>query len=238
MDFTKPHPLLATPGKKLLPVIHVLDFEQTMRNVDVAFENGADGVFLINHNFDGEHLLDIHAQIRRERPDGFIGLNLLDRSATQAFEAVKDNDSVSALWVDDSGVDEGGYSQAANSLYDEMVKSDWRGAYFASIAFKHQRPVTALDLVTALAVDVCHALVTSGEATGSAPPQEKLRTIQQALDGLKPLANASGTSLDNVSVLGPHADIFMVATGINQDDDFYNLNPARVRIMADLLHKM
>ncbi|MCA9367828.1 hypothetical protein KC887_06240, partial [Candidatus Kaiserbacteria bacterium] len=45
LDFTKPHPLLATPGKKLLPVIHVLDFEQTMRNVDVAFENGADGVF-------------------------------------------------------------------------------------------------------------------------------------------------------------------------------------------------
>ncbi len=43
----------------VLPVIHVLNYEQTHRNIVIAMEGGCPGVFLINHDFEKEKLLPI-----------------------------------------------------------------------------------------------------------------------------------------------------------------------------------
>ncbi len=51
MDRQVFHKLFKCAGPAVLPVIHVLDFEQTRKNVQVALTEGAQGVFLINHDF-------------------------------------------------------------------------------------------------------------------------------------------------------------------------------------------
>ena len=244
MDFTKPHPLLATPGKKLFPVVHIKDKDQTLINVRVALNNDADGVFLINHDHPPAEVMFVYEYVRKHMPDVFIGVNFLGWSAAQAFEAARHYDDISALWVDHPGWIVGENSDGAMHLFGNMLSTNWPGAYFASVAFKGQQPITVehLPLVISNAYSICHTIVTSGDETGFAPPQEKLRIMHDALarapDNIRLLANASGTDLSNVKVLGPHADIFMVATGINQDDDFYNLDPARVKAMANILHSM
>jgi hypothetical protein len=42
----------------VLPVIHVSDLEQALRNTHLAHEEGADGVFLINHGIGHVALLE------------------------------------------------------------------------------------------------------------------------------------------------------------------------------------
>jgi len=240
MDFTKPHTLLASPGKKLFPVIHVQYFEQAYRNIMIANQNGADGIFLISHSplVGARELMRLYHNVRVNLPDMFIGLNFLDLTATEAFDYVKNDHSVSALWVDDSGITDKGYTPDALRLQRNMEQSDWSGAYFAGVAFKGQTPVELNAVATDFASSHCHVVTTSGSGTGSAPPAAKLHTMHCALRNNSLLANASGTDLDNIEILGPHADIFMVATGINQDDDFYNLHPDRVRAMKDQLEAL
>ena len=46
-------------GVVVLPVIHVIDFEQTQRNIDIVIDEGAPGCFLINHDFGIDEFLPI-----------------------------------------------------------------------------------------------------------------------------------------------------------------------------------
>ena len=45
------HQFFGTDAPVILPVIHVLDHEQTAANIDILIENGVSGCFLINHDF-------------------------------------------------------------------------------------------------------------------------------------------------------------------------------------------
>ncbi len=58
MDRQLFHKLFKCSGPAVLPVIHVLDFEQACRNVRVALGEGAQGVFLINHDFSYDRFVD------------------------------------------------------------------------------------------------------------------------------------------------------------------------------------
>ena len=61
----------------VFPVIHVQNFEQAKRNVTVALREGAQGVFLINHDFFAAELLPIIKQIRAAFPYLWLGVNFL-----------------------------------------------------------------------------------------------------------------------------------------------------------------
>ena len=61
----------------VFPVIHVQNFEQAKRNVTVAHREGAQGVFLINHDFFAAKLLPIIKQIRAAFPYLWLGVNFL-----------------------------------------------------------------------------------------------------------------------------------------------------------------
>ena len=61
----------------VFPVIHVQNFEQAKRNVTVALREGAQGVFLINHDFFAAKLLPIIKQIRAAFPYLWLGVNFL-----------------------------------------------------------------------------------------------------------------------------------------------------------------
>ena len=61
----------------VFPVIHVQNFEQAKRNVTVAVREGAQGVFLINHDFSTAELLPIIKQVRASFPYLWLGVNFL-----------------------------------------------------------------------------------------------------------------------------------------------------------------
>ena len=69
------HLKFGTKKPVVLHVIHVLDHEQTYRNIIIAIDGGCPVVFLINHDFEKEKLLPIIKSIRNEFPDYWIGIN-------------------------------------------------------------------------------------------------------------------------------------------------------------------
>ena len=66
----------------LLPVIHVVDEGQTLRNVQIARDAGADGVFLIDHRptSTSENLLRCYTVAKAVHPNFWVGLNFLEQS--------------------------------------------------------------------------------------------------------------------------------------------------------------
>ncbi len=224
-------------GKKLYVVVHVEAIEQALRNVRIAHNAGSDGVFLIDHNNNANYLMMIYEVVRAEFPDWFIGLNFLDLSTTDAFTLVRRIQNVSALWHDDSGI----YNITENlavtaehmRLQKTMKASLWNGYYFPSAAFKGQEETTDLFGAARFARVLGHVTVTSGKATGSAPDVAKIAAMKAAAPD-HPLAIARGVDASNIREFLPHADIFMVNTGIS--DSFSELNPERVEILAALIH--
>ena len=69
--------------------------------------------------------------------------------------------------------------------------------------------------------------MTSGIATGHEADLDKIATFRAAL-GEAALGLASGITPENAGRYAADVDIFLVATGINFDGDFYNIDPARL----------
>ncbi|QEL20929.1 BtpA/SgcQ family protein [Limnoglobus roseus] len=208
----------------VLPVIHVDSLEQAHRNARAAREAGADGVFLINHGMADEALLDIHGAVADANPTWWVGVNCLGLSPEQAFRAVPAN--VSGVWADNAGIEEGQPDQP----YAERVLAAHRshapaGLYFGGVAFKYQRAVEDLEAACRVAARYMDVVTTSGPGTGAAAEVEKIARMKRALGGT-PLAIASGITPENVGTYLPHADCFLVATGISRS--FTELDPARV----------
>ena len=76
------------------------------------------------------------------------------------------------------------------------------------------------------------AVTTSGVATGKAADLEKITTFRRACAD-HPLAVASGITPDNISDYAPLLDAILIATGINEDDDFYNINLQRLQTVLE-----
>lgn len=217
------------PGRHtVLPVVHVDSLDQALGNTQIAREAGADGVFLINHGMTDEALLDIHKEVADAHPGWWVGVNCLGLSPEQVFAAV--SPKVGGVWVDDAEIEE----RREDQPYADRV-SAVRGAaalgclYFGGIAFKYQRHVEDLEAACRVATRYMDVVTTSGPGTGHAADVEKIRRMKAALSGT-PLAIASGITPDNVADYLPHADSFLVATGISRS--FTELDPALVRSLV------
>lgn len=75
-------------------------------------------------------------------------------------------------------------------------------------------------------------VTTSGPATGQEADDDKIATFRAAI-GDAPLALASGITPENAQRYA-QVDCFMVATGINYDDNFYDIDPKRLRRLLDV----
>lgn len=218
------------PGRRhvLLPVIHVEDEGQALREARVACEAGCDGIFLINHGISSRSLLRIHGAVAREFPNWWIGVNCLDLSPAAVFEVI--TDSVAGVWVDSAEIDERWPEQAeAERILMARQRSGWRGLYFGGVAFKYQRAVGDLAAATMLAARFMDVVTTSGPGTGEAAPVEKIAQMKSAL-GKAPLAIASGITPENIADYLPHADCFLVATGISRS--WNEFDPRRVEALV------
>jgi predicted TIM-barrel enzyme len=70
-------------------------------------------------------------------------------------------------------------------------------------------------------------ITTSGVATGKEADLTKIEAFRAGI-GERPLALASGITPDNAHAYSD-VDCFMVATGINREGNFYDIDPARLK---------
>ena len=229
--------LFKSAGPAVLPVIHVRDAGQAARNAAVAIEAGAQGVFLINHDFAHEALVPILGEVRARFPSLWLGVNFLAVTGRDAFPVLgrlqAEGVEIDAYWADDARIDErvpaDGQAEA-REIAAARAESGWTGLYFGGTAFKKQRPVAPDDHEAAArtAAAWMDAVTTSGAATGKAADRAKIAAFRRGC-GDTPLALASGVTPENAAGYAPDVDAMLVATGINRPGDFYEIDPARLR---------
>ena len=229
--------LFKTAGPAVLPVIHVRDAAQAGRNAAIAIEAGAQGVFLINHDFAHEALVPILGAVRARFPSLWLGVNFLAVTGRDAFPVLgrlqAQGVEIDAYWADDARIDERAPADGqteAREIAAAREASGWTGLYFGGTAFKKQRPVAPADHETAArtATGWVDVVTTSGVATGRAADRAKIAAFRRGC-GDAPLALASGVTPENAGDYAPDVDAMLVATGINRPDDFYEIDPERLR---------
>lgn len=245
MNRTEFRQLFCCTGPVVTPVIHVLDVEQTARNIDIAIAGGVPGVFLINHDFSVDEFLPIVRQTRKRYPTLWIGLNFLAVPGDRAFpvlaELERNDCRIDAYWADDACIDEHATldSQvAANRIREIREDSGWNGFYMGGTCFKKQREVSTANygVSAELATHFMDAVCTSGQATGIEADIDKIATFRTHI-GEHVLALASGITPDNARAYH-QVDCFMVATGINVDADFYNIDPLKLARLMTIAKEM
>jgi predicted TIM-barrel enzyme len=231
-------------GPAVMPVIHVLDAEQACRNAGIAIEAKAAGVFLINHDFPKEQLLPVIRAVRARWPALWLGVNFLAVSGREAFPILgrlqAEGCPVDAYWADDARLDERETEQtAASEITRVRAGSGWTGLYFGGVAFKKQRPVDPARhrRSAGIATPFMDVVTTSGIATGHEADDSKIADFRAGL-GDAPLALASGVTPGNAARYGRDVDCFLVATGINREGDFYNIDPARLDALLGVTRNM
>ena len=223
--FPKAHTFLA--------VVHVEDAEQALRNVKIARDGGADGVFLINHNIPAFSLMTCYQYVRKRHPDCWIGMNILDLDPLEALrELPADCD---ALWTDSIPPPQ---TQSAYQFSELLAERQARRnmLYFGGVAFKGQHQGTLRpDEAARRARSMMDVITTSGQGTGWPPTIEKIQQVRNGA-GEMPIAIASGMSAENVSLFKGLANCFMVASSIEKS--FSELEPYLVRRFADEVELM
>ena len=232
-------------GPVVLPVVHVLDSEQAQRNIEAAIAGGCPGVFLINHDFEKEKLVPIIKDMRKAFPEIWIGVNFLAVTGKFAFPVLgtleAEGITVDGYWADDARMDERrdeSDQPEAEEIADIRKNSGWSGLYIGGTAFKKQRDVDPKDYAKSarIATNYMDVVVTSGVATGHAADVGKIDTFREHC-GDTALGLASGITPENAAQYSDAVDLFMVATGINFDGDFYNIDPERLKLLMDETQK-
>ena len=201
----------------------------------LAAREGAHGVFLINHDFALEGLLPLIREVRGQFPSLWLGVNFLAVTGARAFPVLGDLERsgcvVDAYWADDARIDERSDDQReADAIAEVRRTSGWTGLYLGGTAFKKQRTVPPEDFETAarIAARYMDAVTTSGVATGRSADVSKIEAFRSGCAD-QALAVASGVRPENAIAYAGLVDAILVATGINRNGDFYNIEPMRLR---------
>ena len=222
--------------KKFFPVIHVVDVNQAISNVEIAIEADSDGIFLISHGYmDYMELLMLGKKIKSLYPSLWIGYNFLDLPINHFFERFKDeyNLFVDAIWFDDSkrGVDKA----KADDITSLWKNSSFKGEIFGGVAFKYvKQPGSLVDAVKE-SMGNMSVITTSGDGTGQSARPYKIKKMFEAISDGTPLAIASGIRIDNLKDYIEYVDYFLVSTGISIDHS--NLNKEKTIELSNLIHQ-
>lgn len=207
---------------KIMPVVHMNSVEQAVEMSGMAFEAGADGVFLIDHNMNRPTFtFSAYAAVAESQPEGrFVGANLLDaQSGYDAYSlwlgALSSGEIPRlphAIWQDDANPGK----EMLIGLRNEHPELK-RVLYFGGVAFKYTQ-TGYNDAVSAAGeaqrlnpfVDV---VTTSGTETGAPPSRDKIEAMGMC-SGDKPLAVASGISTKNLKTFHGLVDYVLVGSSI------------------------
>jgi uncharacterized protein len=224
-------------SRAFLAVILAFSKEQAHRNARTAFDNGADGIFLMNRSIKPNELVRVYKYVRdrlREKkyPRGWIGLNMLGLDAYAAFLRLPED--ANGMWVDDSGVTDTSVSISTEEFVKGRAKRpSWHGLYFGGVAFSDESDLKDPGAAARMAKPYMDVVVTSGANVGSAPDPGKIHEMKRALDDF-PLAVAGGITDENVHLYLDWADCLIVGSGIRAS--VAELDPKLVRRLADKIH--
>ena len=223
----------------VFPVIHCvnpkMDFDNclkvTFRNVKMCKDEGADGVFLINHSFEPVFLVDIYNAVIKEFPNYWIGCKFLGVDDPLDFCTKNNIINIKGIWNDQ------GYILDQNDkLYPSWIEKaikiaekikTFSGLYFGGIAVKSQREIKDYEVIANKAKYLISVPTTSGPGTGEAPDTIKLKKLRDGMGEKGILALASGITCENVDKFLPYVNCILVATSICKD--FYNFDLAKLR---------
>jgi hypothetical protein len=178
-------------------------------------------------------VLYLYEQVRKQHPERWIGINLLDISAETEWprleKIVQDHPDLNALWMDRLP----GIFPNTRSGFELM----------GGVAFKYINPdLDGPELVEACrdAMYCVDTVTTSGSKTGSPPAVAKLKAMREAIDPQARLALASGVSIENATDFLPYVDTFLVASSITERRDDLGreeyLVLEKVKALADAIH--
>lgn len=210
----------------VFPVIHPVSQIEAFRSAEVAVEEGAAGVFLIDQGMRASQVLVLAQVLRRAYPKLVIGVNILQAIPIDVVLADLRRHGVQMLWGDQAPIH---HPVDRERFREARQASGWIGPYFGGIAFKY-RDAVPRELIPAAIAEALYApavvdvVTTSGEATGSPPDFDKVRLFRETLDKLPSpdgapalLAIASGMTPENVaSYVRAGVDATLVATGIEE----------------------
>ena len=225
---------------EIFPVIHINGVSQAVDQAELAYEAGANGVYLIyHHSPDTTLLLQAYNAVAKEHTFRFVGLNLLQlASAEGAFSFIyskfKSGDIQKlpdGIWADD-----------AIPNKDELVdlrrgnRDLKRVLYLGGVAFKY-RPTFTEDPDKAATqaenlVQFVDVVTTSGKGTGNPPSPDKIKAMKEAI-GRKKLAVASGISIDNIRSYRGLFDQLLVSTSIETEPYSGIFVPQKLRSLID-----
>ena len=212
--------------KKLFVVIHIITEEgisvekRTLNQVTLAFDNGANGVFLIpaEGGFPVESTLKCYNSVRSVYPNKFIGINFMASAAVVSKNIPMD---ASALWTD-FGIGCQNHEKEIKTIKNSIHDIDWKGMYYGGFFFKGNNStfpenVTVMEKCINNAVNYIDVLTTSGSSTGISISLQRLKNIRECHKGI--IAVASGVTAENINEILNYADEFIVGTGVEKKSD-------------------
>ena len=204
-----------------------------MKAATVAFESGADGVFLINQGVSQAETVALVGAVKHKFPQAWVGLNLLSVSLCGVLEK-----SYGSEWTIPDGIWTDGTDTGEMEAFAVKKKGcGWGGLVFGGVAFKYQKEVPRLnqgEFAVHAAESGVDVVTTSGPETGVAADLDKVLRFRAALQN-RPLALASGITCENVEQYLPYVDAYLVATGI--ETSFGVLDPVRTKRLSELIHE-
>lgn len=223
--------------KEIIPVIHYVDHEQVMFNVDLCVSMGIESIFLINHNFTSqaiEELCKAILDVKEKYPKLWVGVNFLGIENRAALAFVRKH-GANGLWCDNAHLCEKDEDRDAYYLWQEILNSN-EILYFGGVEFKYQKQPKTEDLpwVYEKAIKYMDVITTSGEGTGKEIDIEKLKRIREAIGEKEYLAVASGVNKDNIKEISQYANYYMVASSITEPNSEYIIREALQNLINNL----
>lgn len=233
--------------KKFYPVIHCYDGATNNKNIKIAIDNGADGIFLINHGVLSDYSFELSVRNACIRYKIFtkIGANFLNLSNIEALKKAVDF-GLDMLWVDNGGFDQ--LNKFQDELYEAACEFDESNKIeiFAGVHFKYQaKPTRSIqDSVTNCLLDTFVPTL-SGSATGTPASVDFIRDAFSACQDLNnnmvisdqyKLAIASGISIENVNDYLPYIDHFLVASSILDEKDERLFDEEKLKTLRETIH--
>lgn len=240
---------------KVFPVVHINAVEQAVAQTEVAFTQGADGVYLIDHHarsLDDNMTLEAFGAVVQEydeQESRYVGVNILGATSLRAYrmvhQALSEGNIVRApdgLWVDDA-TRTGTGNPYDTRLFKDSLSSLRSCRLLGGVAFKYTEGYTDSPVEAKNQVEVLHDAVdvvtTSGRGTGYAPTVEKIATMREAshLVG-KPLAVASGISSDNIQQYRGLIDEVLVASSVETGMYSGRFDVVKLRAFIEHAHEL
>lgn len=183
---------------EIIPVIHMINENQVLTNVETCLSCGIEKVFIINHQTTSEELIKCAKRVKDTYPTLWVGINMLDKYVEDAILYEFDFDG---LWCDQS------------IKLEDYKHRKFKGMLFTGLAFKYQPQPKDIELACQESILTSDVSTTSGPGTGKAADINKILELRKHL-GEHPMAIASGVSVDNIENYKNVVDYLLVASSI------------------------